>query len=98
MLKKDKKKVIGEDMTDAQIAHFINYSPASPNDETDFLTIQSAYRGLRLHDFERFLTGFVARGGNLEAKDRHGQTMLEHIATHAKGADYLTAIKNKLNA
>lgn len=92
MLKKDKKKVIGEDMTDAQIDRFVQYQPTSAQDSSDFLCLQAAYRGLRLHDFERFLSGFSARGGQFDAKDRHGKTLMDYMKDHAKSADYLAAI------
>ncbi len=94
-LRKDKKKVIGEDMTDEQVAVFINYQPINNGEDApDFLILQNAYRSLRTHDFERFLKGFLAKGGDLNAQDRYGKKISDYIKTHRYGDDYLVILQS----
>lgn len=90
-LRKDKKQVIGEDMTDAQVRHFLVSEPPAGVDR-DFHCLERAYRGLRAHDFERFLAFFVAEGRNVRAADPQGRLLAELIARHANAEDYIAAL------
>lgn len=89
--RKDKKQVIGEELTDAQVQRFLDAEPPAGTDR-DFHCLERAYRGLRAHDFERFLGFFVAAGRNIDATDSRGQTLAAIIADHAAGADYRDAL------
>ena len=89
--RKDKKQVIGEEMTDAQVRHFLIAEPPAGVDR-DYHCLERAYRGLRAHDFARFLAFFVAEGRNPRATDPQGRTLATVIAGHANGADYIAAL------
>lgn len=90
-LRKDKKQVIGEEMTDDQIRRLLITEPPAGVDR-DFHCLERAYKGLRAHDFERFLAFFVAEGRNLQATDPRGRTLADVLATHANSADYVAAL------
>lgn len=90
-LRKDKKQVIGEEMTDDQVRHFLVAEPPAGTDP-DFHCLERAYRGLRADDFERFLAFFVAEGRNPRATDPRGRTLADVMATHANAADYLSRL------
>lgn len=91
--RKDKKKIIGEPMTDAQIQVFLDF-PAEDGVNHDFHLLEKAYRALRAEDFARFVTFFKAQGRDTNAKDPAGRTLLEHIQSHPKGADYAAVLSN----
>lgn len=91
-MRKDKQKVIGEPMSDEQIAAFLNAQPyADESVEQHILT--RAYRGLRIEDFERFLGMFKAEGYDLNAVDREGRTFLDTVRQHARGEEYVAALE-----
>lgn len=91
-MRKDKQKVIGEPMTDEQIAAFLSARPyAGESVEQHVLT--RAYRGLRAHDFERFLEMFKAEGFDLDAPDAQGNSFLQNIREHAQAEDYVAALE-----
>jgi hypothetical protein len=53
-----------------------------------------AYRGLRIDDFERFLTFFVEAGLDLNGKDEHGNDFVALIKDQRNAADYIELIEN----
>lgn len=91
-LRKDKKQVIGEEMTDQQVRHFLVAEPPAGVDR-DFHTLERAYRGLRAHDFQRFLVFFQAEGRNVRATDPKGRTLVDLLRSHTTAEDYLTALQ-----
>ncbi|MBZ2189881.1 PA4642 family protein [Alcanivorax sp. JB21] len=93
--RKDKKKVIGEPMTDEQIRAFLGGQPESGLN-ADFHLLQRAYRSLREEDFDRFLDIFTDAGGNVSATDPAGRTLADIIANHAQSAGYLDILKRRL--
>lgn len=91
-MRKDKQKVIGEPMTDEQIAAFLGARPyAGESVEQHILT--RAYRGLRAQDFERFIQMFKAEGFDLNAPDAQGRSFLQNIREHAQAEDYVAALE-----
>ena len=66
--RKDKKKVIGEPMTDEQIKVFLDF-PSEEGVDADFHVLEKAYRALRAEDFGRFIGFFQAQGRDLNARD-----------------------------
>ncbi|MDF1780239.1 MAG: PA4642 family protein [Alcanivoracaceae bacterium] len=90
--RKDKKKVVGEPMTDEQIKFFQEGHPETGEDQ-DFHDLLRAYRSLREEDFERFLTFFCEQGRNVNAKGLDGQTLLEISRTHRKSTGYVEALE-----
>ena len=70
--RKDKKKVIGEPMTDEQIKVFLDFT-GEEGVSTDFHLLEKAYRALRAEDFERFIGFFKEQGRDLNACDPQGR-------------------------
>lgn len=90
--RKDKKKVIGEPMTDEQVRVFLDGEPENGVD-ADFHVLLRAYRSLRIEDFERFLAFFSAQGRNLSATDPDGRTLAQIIAGHGSSGPFLKALE-----
>lgn len=91
-MRKDKQKVIGEPMSDEQVAAFLGARPyADESVEQHILT--RAYRGLRIEDFERFLMMFKAEGYDINATDREGKTFLDTVRQHSRGEEYVAALE-----
>lgn len=93
--RKDKKKVIGEPMSDEQIRAFLGGQPESGLN-ADFHLLQRAYRSLREEDFDRFLDAFAETGGKVDATDPAGRTLADIIANHGQSAGYLAILKRRL--
>lgn len=91
-VKKDKKQIIGEELTDEQIKHNLFAQPFGEG-SVDFQLLMRAYRSLREDDFARFITFFVAEGRDVNAADEKGNTLLSIIATHRHGEGYREALK-----
>lgn len=91
-MRKDKEKVIGEPMTDEQVAVFLQARPYE-GESVEHHILTRAYRGLRAHDFERFVQMFKAQGFDLNALDANGQTFLQTITEHAQAQDYAEVLK-----
>ena len=89
--RKDKRTVVGEPMTDEQILVFFERLPEA-GENPDFHLLLRAYRGLRVHDFERFVAYFKERGHDLNAHDPKGRTIAQIISTHRNGAPYLESL------
>lgn len=92
-MRKDKHKVVGEPMTDEQVAVFLNFRPADPAEPVDHYILTRAYRGLRAHDFVRFLSMFQAAGHDVAAVDAQGRSFAQSISDHAQAEDYLAALE-----
>jgi hypothetical protein len=91
-MRKDKKQVIGEELNDAQVRRFLLAEPPA-GVARDFHILERAYRGLRAHDFDRFLVFFVAEGHDVNATNPCGESLGASIARHAQGNDYVEALR-----
>ncbi|MGE8500939.1 MAG: PA4642 family protein [Pseudomonas sp.] len=83
-MRKDKKQVIGEEISDDSIKLFLTVEPADATPPSLHKLVK-AYRGLRVDDFERFVGFFLAAGYDLSAVD-------------AEGNDFVALIKDQRNA
>ncbi|MEX5610139.1 PA4642 family protein [Pseudomonas protegens] len=92
-MRKDKKQVIGDEISDEQIKLFLDFEPVDATSPSLHKLIK-AYRGLRIDDFERFLTFFVEAGFDLDGKDEHGQTFIDLIRDQRNAADYIELMDN----
>jgi len=90
-MRKDKKQVIGDEIGDEQIKLFLDFEPVDATSPSLHKLIK-AYRGLRIDDFERFLTFFVEAGYDLDGQDEKGQDFVSLIADQRNGADYIELI------
>lgn len=91
--RKDKKKVVGEPMTDEQIKVFLDFSSEEGVD-ADFHVLEKAYRALRAEDFGRFIGFFQTQGRDINARDPQGRTLLTHIDDHPKCSDYAQLLRD----
>ncbi len=91
-MRKDKKQVIGEEISDESIKLFLEPEPA---DETppSLHKLIKAYRGLRVDDFERFIGFFVEAGYDLNAKDAKGRDFVALVANQRQAEPYIELIK-----
>lgn len=91
-MRKDKKQVIGEEISDESIKLFLEPEPADDTPPSLHKLIK-AYRGLRIDDFERFLSFFVEAGYDLNAKDAKGQDFVALIADQRQAEPYIELIQ-----
>ncbi|MCI0996622.1 hypothetical protein HNO91_20620 [Pseudomonas corrugata] len=87
-MRKDKKQVIGDEIGDEQIKLFLNFEPADATSPSLHKLIKG-YRGLRVDDFERFLTFFVEAGYDLNGKDEHGNDFIALIQDQRNSEEYI---------
>ncbi len=91
-MRKDKKQVIGEEISDESIRLFLLPEPADDTPPSLHKLIK-AYRGLRIDDFERFLKLFVAAGYDLEARDAQGRCFVDLIADQRQAEPYVELMR-----
>ncbi|ROM80956.1 hypothetical protein BK654_04265 [Pseudomonas brassicacearum] len=90
-MRKDKKQVIGDEIGDEQIKLFLNFEPIDATSPSLHKLIK-AYRGLRVDDFERFLTFFVEAGYDLNGKDEQGHDFVALIQDQRNAEEYIELI------
>lgn len=86
-MRKDKKQIIGEEISDESIKLFLGVEPADDTPPSLHKLIK-AYRGLRIDDFERFLTFFREAGYDLDARD-----FVALVADQRQAAPYIEALQ-----
>jgi hypothetical protein len=91
-LKKDKQKVVGEFFDEARIQEFLNYeAPEGVN--KDFHLLERAYRGMLAENFVTFLQFFQSDGGDINAKNTEGNTLLDLVQQHRAFQEFTDALK-----
>ncbi|EKT4468161.1 PA4642 family protein [Pseudomonas putida] len=93
-MRKDKKQVIGDEISDDYVKTFLRFEPADALTSPSLHKLVKAYRGLRVDDFERFVGFFVEAGLDLDGKDEQGKTFVELIADQRNAAEYIEIINN----
>ena len=91
-MRKDKKQVIGEEISEDSIKLFLAVEPADSTPPSLHKLIK-AYRGLRIDDFERFVGFFVEAGYDLDAKDEQGNDFIALIQDQRQAEPYIEVIK-----
>ncbi len=91
-MRKDKKQVIGEEISDDSIKLFLGVEPADATPPSLHKLIK-AYRGLRIDDFERFVGFFVEAGYDLSACDAQGHDFIALIQDQRNAEPYIEVIK-----
>lgn len=89
----DKPKVIGEEWSDERVESFLFMAPYDKKLNPDYQVLIKAYQSMRASDFERFLVFFTEADRDLNALSANGQTMLDHVSEHRRGAEYAEALK-----
>ncbi|WP_163369445.1 PA4642 family protein [Endozoicomonas acroporae] len=90
-MKKDKQKVIGEELSDERLKALLTLQPAVGSSR-DYHILLRAYRYLRADDFARFIPFYLEAGLNLDARDSAGKTLAETITQHHHGQPYLKVL------
>lgn len=90
-MKKDKQKVIGEELSDERLKALLTLQPTAGSSR-DYHTLLRAYRSLRADDFARFIPFYLEAGLNLNTRDSDGKTLAETITQHHHGEPYLKAL------
>lgn len=91
-MRPDKKAIVDEVWDDARIEGFMHKPPMGDGEAGDFSILLYAYRSMRVEDFERFLKVYRAAGKSVDAPDRHGRTLVDHIGSHRKAAPFIEVI------
>lgn len=91
-MRKDKSKVIDEVWDDERVKSFLAVR-SHDDDPDDFHCLLRAYRSMRAADFQRFLRFFRDAGRDLDARDRHGRTLLAIVSRHRLGGAYAEALR-----
>lgn len=91
-MRKDKEQVIDEVWTEQRVKDFLDVKPAE-DVEADFHMLMTAYRAMRVEDFEKFVGFFLNDGHNLNARDGAGRTMLSYVQEHRKSSGYAEILK-----
>ena len=91
-MRKDKKQIIGEEISDDMIKVYLGAEPADATPPSLHKMIK-AYRGLRVDDFERFVGFFSAAGYALEARDPSGKDFIELIQDQRQAEPYIEVIR-----
>ncbi len=87
MMRKDKLKVLEEVWDDARVGEFLDKAPLG-DENLSYSRLLYAYRSMRAEDFARFVPRFIASGGDINATNLAGQTLLEVIEAHTKSAPF----------
>lgn len=94
-MRKDKQKVLDEVWTIERVKSFLNIE--APNGvDIDFHRLLKAYQSMREENFAQYVELFHANGGNLNACNEQGDTVLDIIQQHANGAPYAELIRAQL--
>ncbi len=91
-MRKDKKQVIGEEITEESIKLFLAVEPADATPPSLHKLIK-AYRGLRIDDFERFVGFFVEAGYDLTATDAQGNDFIALVQDQRFAEPYIEIVK-----
>lgn len=91
-LRKDKKKVIGEDFDEARIKSFLEYEPYGDRSPSYHL-LEKAYRGMKADNFATFVQFFNEAGYDINATNADGKTFLQEISKHRTSEEYVDALK-----
>lgn len=82
----------GEDWSDERVRGYLN-RPAPAGENPDFHVLVTAYKHMRPHDFERFISFFKAAGRDLNARNGQGLTLLEIVRTHARSGEFVKILE-----
>ena len=92
-MRKDKKRLIGDEIGDEQVKLFLDFEPVDATSPSLHKLIK-AYRGLRIDDFARFLTFFKEAGYDVDGKDEQGQTFVDIIKDQRNAEEYIELIES----
>jgi len=88
-MRPDKKTITDEIWDDERIRSFLAPRSAQGGDDPDFVTLLSAYRGMRPGDFARFVAFYTDTRRELNPHNAAGQTFIEFIAPHRHAKEFI---------
>ncbi|MBV1914902.1 MAG: PA4642 family protein [Pseudomonadales bacterium] len=91
MAKKDKVKILGEEWSDERVKGFLDVRPVAGESE-DFHILLTAYRGMEVEKFGRFVSFYVEAGRDINAANVRGETLLHIVSQHACSEEYKDAL------
>ncbi|MFC3606255.1 PA4642 family protein [Stutzerimonas tarimensis] len=91
-MRKEKKQVIGGEVSDESIKLFLLPEPADDTPPALHKLIK-AYRGLRVDDFKRFLECFVEAGHDLGVRNAKGEDFVDLIRDQRQAEPYIEAVE-----
>jgi len=86
-MKKDKIKIVDEQLNEDGIRRFLNERPADGSSE-DFHILLKAYRGLNEENFTTFISFFKEEGRSTNAPNKAGESLYDIVKKHKKSAAY----------
>ncbi len=92
-MKKDKKKIIGEELDDQRLKDLLTLKPPAGENRAFHILIR-AYRSLRAKDFERFAQFYKAQGFPINPKNQKGEAFITIIKQHRYAEPYIQALEN----
>ena len=84
-------QVFDEAWTDERVKTYLDLLPEA-GESADFHVLLKAYQGMRVEDFERFLVYFAQAKRDVNALDRHGETILALVRRHRHGKNYADSL------
>ena len=81
---KDKEKVLGEVFDDERIKTFLNFHPPQ-NVNPDFHLLEKAYRGMNIDNFDTFISLFLEKGYDINAKNGACKSFRTIVSEHSHG-------------
>jgi hypothetical protein len=93
MIKKDKAEILDEVWTEERVRSFLDLVPPT-GINADFHALYTAYKCMRLDNFEEFVDFFAQAKRNFDATNQNGETVLDIIKQHRQGTDYAAALEN----
>lgn len=91
-MKKDKEKVLDEVWTEARVREFLQAQPRA-GVNADFHKLLKAYQSMRAEDFALFLGIFVEAGGDVNAVDPKGRSVLSYVREHRHSGEFAAALE-----
>ena len=92
VLKKDKKKVLGEFFDDDRIRGFL-VAQAPEGVNLDFHILERAYRGMQAENFTTFVQFFIEAGHDINSKNTSNKTLLDLVKDHEAFTEYADILR-----
>lgn len=90
-MKRDKQRIEGEQWEESQLLSYLEFETYDGTDR-DFHCLYRAYTRMNEATFERFVELFKAKGRNLQAQNKAGETLADILKRHTVSEDYLAIL------
>ncbi|MBU6950211.1 PA4642 family protein [Hahella sp. HN01] len=86
-------KVVDEEWSDERVQGFLELEPRDESDP-DYHVLRQAYEYMLARDYARFVAYFAEADRNINALSPEGETMLDRVDEHARGAEYAQILRD----